>query len=723
MTLARTIPDDPTTEASDAVIQERLDQLGKRLLRWALIEGACRWLALVIALVIAWVAIDYLVEPSRSLRMFLLIAAVVTIITLATSTLRHRLRRRPARDSLALLLERRFPSLADRLVTAVERGGANEELSIPLLRRVKRSAARELSTLPIGQAIVIRPTVRLLMILGGVLALVATSATLFPVIATTWWRRSILLAPINYPRQTRLALVDFEEPVRKVGRGRDHEILVEVDPTGVHPATVRIRYRLLSSRQTTTAYMVGVGPQRYRHQFRNILEPIAFDVIGGDDRTPLKTLVDVTTPHVSGVTARVAPPEYRRSPVQRLKWEGAPLAIPQGSRVELDIAFDKSIDKADLHLTSDSKISTALPLTPSETGGWSANLILDKNLSLQVGAVDKDGIALTDSATVDLVSIEDEAPVVQAQPRGVGAAITPTALVPLLVGIKDDVGIVSAELRWESISPPTIAASGPTATPTKPTEPKGARPLDLQPGDPRSQELSISLDVAELSRKPGDVVTVTVAARDAKPSPTPREGISSPLRFEIISLDELLSRLATRELNLRERFEQIIRELREIQRTLAQVSAGEERRAQASQSLAGFRKGISEANAIALEFHWLRDELANNRVPLASMRERIERGVVEPLDQWLREECAAGDAALVEWSLSWDKADQPRRLTSAQVALDGVIRKADQILAAMLKRQSFNEAVALLRALIADQEKLIEKTREERKRRLKNLVE
>src|SRR5262245_35768470 len=97
-----------------------LGELRSRIKRYVLLEGSA--LVLVVLGVAFWVslAIDYAFEPSAGVRRALLLAALASIGAAGVWYVVLRVVRDFRSRALALVLERRFPQLNDRLITAVE---------------------------------------------------------------------------------------------------------------------------------------------------------------------------------------------------------------------------------------------------------------------------------------------------------------------------------------------------------------------------------------------------------------------------------------------------------------------------------------------------------------------------------------------------------------------------------------------------------------------------
>src|SRR5262249_36171235 len=122
-------------------------------------------------------------------------------------------------------LERRLPSMNERLVTAVE---LEDFPPAPaLIARVQEEAAELTRAASPSTLFSIRSTLRLMMIAVAAGAIVAVLAAANANLAQTWWRGPVLLEALGYPRQPSVVVEGFVAGVRRVGRGRDVEIVVK----------------------------------------------------------------------------------------------------------------------------------------------------------------------------------------------------------------------------------------------------------------------------------------------------------------------------------------------------------------------------------------------------------------------------------------------------------------------------------------------------------------
>lgn len=692
----------PATDPLDA----RLRGLGRRLVRWSLAEGVA-WAALWFAGV-AWLAflVDYFFEPARSARVALLVLAACGIAGALAYFVVWRAVARPSLRAIALLLERRFPELGDALNTAVEIRPSSEETSPALWSRAEQEAERRLDALPVGtvvdRSVVVRRWASALAALGVSAALVAAG----PGAARSFADRMFLLSDARYPRQTRLELVGFEGPARKAAKGRDHEIVALADPSGVVPDKLRIRFRAPRTGAGDRGYMTKVGGNRFVYTFRGLLETVDFEVSGGDDRLDWRRIDVVDPPAIRRAAVHVTFPEYTGLGKRTVDYAGSPLPLVEGARVSIDLEANKPLDWLRCGHRGEE-----LAVERTSESSFRLSAVLQGPLPLDVTLQDADGIELEPPLRIELLGQPDLPPRVEAALDGVGPGITKEARVPLRVRIEDDYGLASAayRLQW------------------KEGEARREPMADLSGKD---YEGTPALEIPPLGLEVGSKFTVTVVARDRRDQPEANEGASPPIALEVVSAEELLARLAARELNLRQRFEQVVRELEATRRDLGEareryIAGVEERPASLlllDRVLEATRKSRHETAGVAVEYRAVLAELVHNRIQNSRLLERIEAGVVAPLEAVLAQEFQLLLRREEECRVRAAAAEADPGIDAADAAFGELLARCESLLKAMLKLENFNEAVALLRSVIADHERIMERTREERKRRVRELL-
>ena len=667
------------------------------------------WIVAAVGVAAVSLVVDYVFEPSRGARTALLIGYALFLVWLLARWVLSPFFVRWSPSSVAAALERRLPAMNERLVTAVEL--AEFPPAPALLERVNQEAA-DLAREVLPTALLsIRSTLRLIMLAmlsGVVVAVVAVANADF---VRTWWRRAVLLEPLRYRRETSLTLEGFTGSVRKVGRGRDVDVVVKT--SGRVPA--RAVLELLNARTSQRRHvMSAAGGGEFRHRFRTVVQPIEFAVGAGDERTDALRLEPVDPPGVRSVETTIEPPSYTGQSTKSAAWTSGPVNAPVGSQVRVQLTFDQPIASLDAKLAG-RMVDLAGSVQDCEIA-W--EVIETKRLTVRY--VNQDGVDGDEPFSLDVVAVPDRLPVFEKfEPSNVGPAVTRLAALPFSTTLTDDYGV--EEAAFVLTTPNGKRLRVPLAEP--PVGAAGMKP---------------ALELGPLGFKEGDKFTLTMEASDL-PQPHPFLGerwsslwptrtVRAPaVTFEVVASDELQARLAARELNDRLRFEQTLRECRDARRTLAEAAAAKEaaptlQRLRVEEALQTIRKTANETRELSAGFFGLVEEFRNNRVGASGMLERLERSVAEPLQKLADDSFTARIHQIQSASTALGSPAFPKAAGEAVQGLDGLVHEGEAILAAMRKMENFNELIAALRTLRDEQNKLLQETKEERKRRILDLV-
>ncbi|HET6426412.1 MAG TPA: hypothetical protein VFG20_22155, partial [Planctomycetaceae bacterium] len=210
------------TKSLPPEVVRRLDGLRGAIRRYLLWEGLAAVVVVIGALFWGSFLVDTLyfvasrLEIPRWARAVFLIATIAAITTVIVSLLGFRLFRALRSRALALVLERRFPDLGDRLITAVEAAegtldpGAGYHRA--MLERTLHDAARQLERVDVTQVFDPRPfrrtvTVAVLLFVSILGLAVVDSAAM-----ERWVSGYLELSPSYWPRETILELKVVTQP-------------------------------------------------------------------------------------------------------------------------------------------------------------------------------------------------------------------------------------------------------------------------------------------------------------------------------------------------------------------------------------------------------------------------------------------------------------------------------------------------------------------------------
>uniref|UniRef100_A0A7C2JZM2 DUF4175 family protein n=1 Tax=Schlesneria paludicola TaxID=360056 RepID=A0A7C2JZM2_9PLAN len=359
---------------------------------------------------------------------------------------------------------------------------------------------------------------------------------------------------------------------------------------------------------------------------------------------------------------------------------------------------------------------------------------------LRIHLEDHDGIGSPEPLMLTLNGIVDQPPTIEVELKGIGAAITRQARIPVAGLIRDDYGIVQVRFDYVVSDGPTDWQPRELASPPQ----AGAREFHLARSESEPYE---RFDVLPLDLQLKQKLTLSVAAVDGDTLDGANEQRSQKFVFTVVPVEELLSLLYAKELNLRKRFEQILTELKDLRSDL-ELHAGKadearglsgkndssavEARKQlelaiatcAERSLLAIRKSASETTAIAVAFADIRDELVNNAAETPQNMDRLETKILGELARAEGEDFPAVDAALGLFALRTDKGQDPRpAIGQSRDALDTLIARLERVLLEMRKLETFHEALELLKSIISAQDELSEETKRQRKEKALRALE
>jgi hypothetical protein len=310
--------------------------------------------------------------------------------------------------------------------------------------------------------------------------------------------------------------------------------------------------------------------------------------------------------------------------------------------------------------------------------------------------------------------------------------------------VTDDYGVAEARFEYKLEAAKTEAKEATYQAVPFANPPEGRRQV---PVDEKFKVLPLDLVI-------GQRITLKVVAVDGDNLTGPHVASGTPYNFQVVSDDELLALVAVKELNIRRRFEQILEEVRNTRKDLMlhrtrleevkalrtePASAGREAEireqlnaadfaaaASVDRSIEGIRKNANETQSIEVEFGDIRDELENNAVPdVKVLLERIDQGIIKPLHSINVLDYNNVDESLVllrkvleDRKVMDDGADPFARFDESIDQISLTIQHLEAVLSQMLKLETVNEALQMLRDIIKSQEDLQEKTRQERKKKL-----
>lgn len=460
-----------------APISSALDSLRSRIRLYVWTQGLAlilAWLGLAfwISLAIDWLPVPFgNDEPGVGVRVGILLVVGAVVVYLFT---RYILQRTmvPLRDrNMAVLLERRFREFDDSLLTTVELTAEPthaETFNREMLDRTRQMALTRASDVRVGD--VLDPGPRMLAVILAIVLLgsVAAFAVAAPDSFQLWFQRAVLLQDKLWPRRNHIE-VDGDQ-IRKVARGEDVTIRVLATTEGgkTLPSNVRMEFVNEDGVEGGTNLDRRAeqdGTQEFTHTIYGMLSSIKYDVIGGDYRVRNYEIQVVDRPTVQ-LSLACQYPEYMRNPEtnefpfpEKLPVNGV-MEIPRGTKVTVIAEANKPLQAAyrlDQTVETEADESSVSPAASSTS---SAALVeiplldelhfqieidrLETDQLIQLSLLDQDQIATKAPIRLTIISLPDEPPTVDARLRGIGTAITPDVLIPVVGEMNDRYGLKRA---------------------------------------------------------------------------------------------------------------------------------------------------------------------------------------------------------------------------------------------------------------------------------------
>lgn len=737
-----------------------------------------------------WFALQRLELPV-GFRAIISVGMLIGAVWLLVTRLLIPLLRRHKDLEVALLLERRFPQFQDRLVTTVE-GANGYPGSGPIVNSMLQKTATDASHVATSVSSDDVFELKPLKWRGWIAALLCLSiagcGVIEPGSLVRWWKAFVQCEGTYHLRTTQVDFRVVAQPgdrrlqFKEVGdtvqylhpRGADFELEMTV-PEGqseagndwVVPERVRIDIvREDGSRSRT--YVSASADRTFRFILTRLQESVALEVLAGDFRTPTPLLVtSVTPPSVDSMQVECDYPEYtgwnqiRERTVAVL---GTEINLPIGTQFDLLASSNKPLVSArivtDLFELSGDKTECKLvvregyevdfqsdrPLL-SEDGteiraqfllkatlavpGSGEDIQADReadistltvppNTSLRFSLHDEDDIISMSSETIRLRGIADRPPVIATRTTGVSNSITRRAIIPVIGSIQDDYGLESAVFQFNVDD----ESSWRTREFRQRLSP-GVTEFELDVDEKGRPE---RFDVQPLELTEGQMLSVAVVATDGCTELNAQTSRAEPVVFRIVSNEELLSLLYTRELNMRKRFEEVVARMEQIltdltfhQDVAGRVESGNSQATLAQDRISltdcarrsgdSLRSQGNELESISSGFSEVIEQLINNQIPPKLLAENMQKSIVDPMDSVLSVELVEADRSISRFRVAASNGKDCANLISDSTAsVKSVILKLNGILENVRDMAEFHEVLADLNGIIKDLQEIQKET-------------
>lgn len=667
--------------------------------------------------VVVWVLASYVLDRGLRLevpyRAQLLAAAAVILVRRVVRSLMRPLAVPLDDQELALAVERGDSKLRQALISAVEFDHALQHGGAPLrgqseslMRNVVDDMARRLGELDVSRAIDARRVRKRAASLAAVVLALGGLAMAFPESAWLWARRNLLLADVDWPRETMLAFegVTPGSPLRAAERD---DLTLRVRATGVVPDVVELDVRFASGDRATRT-MERADEGLFTTTLASVLESATVVAHGGDGETEPLRIELVARPRITDLAVTLRPPEYIGTAERALDVVGGELQVPRGSTLRVAGRATKPLASGRLALDAE----TRFPATIASEGlAFEIVFVPEQSGVHQLEVVDRDDLGPAQPTLLYIRVRDDQPPLVDFRSRGIGSLITANARIPGVLKLRDDHGLANAGAVYR------VMSATPPENGEKPPEPPfraaGVEWLtELQTGATEAElELAFDLQTAmkdpnpnsELNEiRPDTLLSIRFDATDRR-APQANQASSEVRTLRVVTREKLLQELRRRQSEQRNELERVLQKEIEARAELAEILSPTAQHEDAPRAklridqLARQQGALGKtAQAVGDRYREILDEMLNNRLFEPNVLRGIESKVVSPLVTLALEDFP-DSARLTD---AFARAGDDTARAAVVEAFDAIIARLRRIIEQMERTEDLAALVESLRIVI-----------------------
>ena len=479
----------------------------------------------------------------------------------------------------------------------------------------------------------------------------------------------------------------------------------------------------------------------------SVEQTIEFYVRGDDHRIGPFTIKVVDAPVMLSTGVDCVFPDYlvdeasSRFTPRVLTWTNA-MKIPKGTNAELQVQTNRPLQNVYV-LDDQNQLVQQIDIAGSAKQFQHSLNKLEDDINFGYLLQDSEGVFSTSVRRIRLTAEIDEAPVVETRLSGIGVAVTVDATIPVEVELSDQHGVQQA---WIELQTPVTE---PIRIDTSSDEGTWRTEIDLR-------QLRIGSQIPEdLPTEPSGEVSFALLAQDRFDLDGETNiGSGNLHKLEVVTAGKLLRILEREEADQRIRLEQVYREMtdaraylvraRNTDNSQAGFEPGDEksnaesdfddwdlRRLFVKRAILQTQKSLQEVGGIAFTFDDVRLQLINNRVDAQDRVDRIENVISKPLHVLhqssmpsLEQRLVALDQqvrVLLELIADGTNRQGSRqtndllnqidlRALEALTTMDAVLEEIKLVVDTLLKFETQNELLDIVRRMLEEQEAVRERT-------------
>lgn len=711
-----------TTIETSSKLFERLAGLRASVRTHLGLTALCHALVAVVVASGVSLVLDYLFRLSYPTRVVQFLLFTGALIVFFAQFVYGRLVRELPDDELALAVERRWPELDCRLVSAIQfmKGGEGEgavpiispELANLVIRDAEQSSQaydfREVvdwSRLgERGAAGAVSLFIAILVSATFTVTELGTGEELSGV--KIWLKRNVLLQDIAWPKATHLFLVepevkDGERLVLKAGAPLELSVRAE----GTIPDKVFVSWEpdepsessdLQARLESGRAIFAKVGETHFSYTFPSVDRSFRLSIRGGDGELgPIRVFV-VRPPYLRSLELGAKFPEHTGRPAKVFRTGTADLAVPEGTELTLAAECSKPLESATVTLKAPGEPAIdawQAKLTITEDRRLGVAVIVTQTLTAKIDVKDRDGLPMDTPTALTFRAIKDKAPKLTIATTGVGNMVTPQAVIPLKLKATDDYGLTGGTVNYRFTDP----------DPKKPAITGDFAVEAFFQG--READADPRWELEPVGMKPGTFLSFWAEATDNDGLAGAKSGRSQVMTIRVVSREELMNDMIRRQQELRRRFEELIRietELRD------ELSAGIPIKKKAFSDARKQLRVARQCELIRRQLSLILEEMRNNRILKDKDLDRLRDRLIKPLGSLVDELLPTSRRSFEELGEAQD-AETVRERTLAE--LEEILALMESIKSQMLRLETLTELITRLEGIIRLWDDVIDDTK------------
>lgn len=412
------------------------------------------WLVIAVVLLLgAQLLLDRLMDFARGVRIAFLVLDAGVLGTIFYRKLFLPWRRRWHTPEAAFAIQRHWPTLGSRVISAVELSqspsstndtrGAGSPL---LVQALVREVATAVPSLPLGEVVPGKPTAKRV---GYALLLTVVAAGLafwqWPLVSVLLQRAALSETPLPTNTIVRPETGD-------INAAAGTSVTLAASAEGVIPPQGRIELALAGGeRRTILVRPDEANPARFAFAFDNLQQSFTYRFYLGDGRSRVFKVTALPAPLLEEAEFTQVFPAYTGRPP--LRQPAGALTFFPGSKVTVVARANQPLGMIHVQFAGDHvpapvqlKIDTALPNTAR--GEFTVPAAGITSLSLPLASVE--GVAAMDTTAYPVRMETDRVPVIRIEePTTTSDTIVPTARLAVRARVRDDFAVTKVELVTE----------------------------------------------------------------------------------------------------------------------------------------------------------------------------------------------------------------------------------------------------------------------------------